>query len=156
MGIVEVFTIVISSIGMLLACAWIAAPLFQFADYTSHPIALTVGSVLLVAGLLLLCKSHVDLGANFSKSLAVRENHQLITNGVYRHVRHPMYLSFLIFSAGQAFVVPNYVAGPSFGVASILLVALRAGPEERMMVEEFGEDYETYRERSNLLIPGVW
>jgi protein-S-isoprenylcysteine O-methyltransferase Ste14 len=48
------------------------------------------------------------------------------------------------------------VAGPSSGVAFALLFALRVGPEERMMLEEFGKDYEAYIARTRRLVPGVW
>jgi protein-S-isoprenylcysteine O-methyltransferase Ste14 len=37
-----------------------------------------------------------------------------------------------------------------------LLIALRLGPEERMMLEEFGKDYEAYRVRTKRLVPGIW
>ena len=67
-----------------------------------------------------------------------------------------MYLALLIYSAGQALAVPNWVAGPSYGVAMLLLIALRLGPEERMMLEEFGKEYEAYQARTRRLIPGVW
>ena len=66
-----------------------------------------------------------------------------------------MYLSLLIFSAGQALVLPNYVAAACPVLAVVLVVALRVSREERMMVEEFGEKYETYRKQSKCLIPGV-
>ena len=59
-----------------------------------------------------------------------------------------MYLSLLLYSVGQALALPNWVAGPSYGVAFGLLFALRVGPEERMMLEEFGADYEAYRART--------
>jgi protein-S-isoprenylcysteine O-methyltransferase Ste14 len=53
-------------------------------------------------------------------------------------------------------VVPNWVAGPSYLISFSLLFALRVGPEERMLLEEFGEDYNAYRSRTRRLFPGVW
>ncbi len=135
---------------------WVASSLFAFADYPLHPVALITGTPCLAWGLWLFHRSHVDLGTNWSQTLEVRENHSLVTEGVYRRVRHPMYLSLLVFTAGQALVLPNYVAGPCPGVAMVLLLALRVSREERMMVEEFGEEYEVYRKKSKRLIPGVW
>ena len=73
-----------------------------------------------------------------------------------RYVRHPMYLALLVYSLGQALVLPNWITGPSYGVAMALLFALRLGPEERMMLEEFGKDYEAYMGRTRRLVPGVW
>ncbi len=67
-----------------------------------------------------------------------------------------MYAALLLYSLGQILVVPNWIAGPSYGVAMALLFAFRLGPEERMMLEEFGKDYEEYRGRSKRLVPGVW
>jgi protein-S-isoprenylcysteine O-methyltransferase Ste14 len=88
--------------------------------------------------------------------LEVQENHQLITEGVYRRIRHPMYSSLLIYATGHALLVPNYIAGPAFVVAMISLIAYRLSAEERMMVEEFGEDYREYCRRTKLLIPGLF
>ena len=67
-----------------------------------------------------------------------------------------MYLSLLIFSAGNALALLNYVAGPASLVAMLVIIAFRLGPEERMLLEEFGEQYEAYRKRSYRLIPGLW
>jgi len=53
-------------------------------------------------------------------------------------------------------VVPNWIAGPSYGVAMALLFAFRLGPEERMMLEAFGKDYEAYMGRTKRLVPGIW
>ena len=86
----------------------------------------------------------------------MQEKHQLVTQGIYRHVRHPMYLALLLYSLGQALVLPNWVAGPSYLVAIALLFVLRVGPEERMMLEQFGKDYEAYMTRTKRLVPGVW
>jgi len=129
---------------------------FVRANYPLHWLPLLTGGLCLVLGLWLFYRSHADLGANWSITLAVREEHQLITHGVYRWVRHPMYLALLIYSTGQALVLPNWLAGPSYGVAMVLLVAFRVGPEERMMLEEFGEEYEAYMVRTRRLVPGVW
>jgi protein-S-isoprenylcysteine O-methyltransferase Ste14 len=67
-----------------------------------------------------------------------------------------MYLALLIFSIGQLLAVDNWLEGPSYLVAMILLILFRIGPEERMMREEFGQDYEAYMARSWRLIPGIW
>jgi protein-S-isoprenylcysteine O-methyltransferase Ste14 len=53
-------------------------------------------------------------------------------------------------------VVPNWLVGPSYAVAVLLLVALRLKPEEQMMLEKFGRDYEVCRTTTERLIPGIW
>jgi protein-S-isoprenylcysteine O-methyltransferase Ste14 len=131
-------------------------PVFVFADYPLHPIPLVIGVLCLVLGLWLFHRSHADLGTNWSITLEVRENHQLVRDGVYRWVCHPMYLALLIYSAGQILAIPNWFVGPSYSVAMVLLFSLRVGPEERMMLEIFGEEYEAYRSVTKRLVPGVW
>jgi protein-S-isoprenylcysteine O-methyltransferase Ste14 len=67
-----------------------------------------------------------------------------------------MYLALLLYSLGQALVLPNWVAGPAYGVVFSILLALRLGREERMMLDRFGRDYEAYMARTRRLLPGVW
>ena len=155
-GPLEAALLTLAWLAFFLPLIWIVAPVFAFAEYSLRPVPLLAGIVCLAAGLWLFARSHADLGTNWSLTLEVRENHQLVTQGVYRYARHPMYLALLVYSVGQALVLPNWIAGPSYGIAMALLFAFRLGPEERMMVEEFGKDYEAYRRQTKCLIPGVW
>jgi protein-S-isoprenylcysteine O-methyltransferase Ste14 len=155
-GPLEIALLTIAWVAFFLPLIWIAAPVFAFADYPLHPIPLLTGVLCLMLGLWLFHKSHADLGTNWSITLEVREKHQLVMHGVYRWVRHPMYLALLIYSLGQALVLPNWLVGPSYGVAMVLVFSLRVGREEHMMLEEFGKDYEAYMATTKRLIPGVW
>jgi protein-S-isoprenylcysteine O-methyltransferase Ste14 len=156
-GKLEVLQLTASSIGSFLPLVWIVAPrVLSFADYRLRPAAFIAGCACIAMGLWYLYRSHADLGRNFSVTLEVREGHSLVTEGVYRHIRHPMYLAFFLYSAGQALVVPNWIAGPFYLVEMVLLFGLRVGPEERMMTEEFGREYEAYVGRTKRLIRGVW
>lgn len=155
-GRMEQTLLALTSLGFFLPLVWIFTPVLQFADYSLHPVPVIAGIFCLGLGLWFLFRSHSDLATNWSITLEIREKHQLITHGIYRHVRHPMYLALLLYSSGQALVLPNWVAGPSYLVAFALLFACRVGPEERMLVEEFGKNYEAYMARTKRLIPGVW
>jgi len=155
-GTLEIVLLTLAWLAFFVPLVWVVAPVFAFASYPLRPLPLTAGAVCLAVGLWLFAKSHSDLGTNWSITLEVREHHQLVTHGIYRTLRHPMYAALLIYSVGQALVVPNWIVGPSYGVVIVLLFALRLGPEERMMIEEFGKDYEAYRERTKRLLPGVW
>lgn len=155
-GRLEILLLTFAWVAFFVPLLWVATPLFAFADYPLHLVPLLAGIACFAAGLWLFARSHADLGTNWSITLEVRESHQLVTRGIYRRVRHPMYLALLVYSVGQALALPNWVAAPSYGVAMALLFALRLGPEERMMRERFGEDYEAYRKRTKRLVPGVW
>src|SRR6185295_7782434 len=104
-----------------------ASPIFSFAEYPLRRGPLVAGVMCLVIGLWLFYRSHADLGTNWSITLEVREQHRLITEGVYRRIRHTMYSALLLYSIGQALVIPNWVAGPSNLVAFAILFALRVG-----------------------------
>src|SRR5262245_9990042 len=132
------------------------SPVAGFANYPLHPGAFAAGVACYAVGLAIFWKSHADLGTNWSITLEVRENHSLVTTGSYRLVRHPMYLGLMLYSLGQALVLPNWIVGPSYVVALGLLVALRVRPEERMMRERFGAEYDAYAARTKRIIPGVW
>jgi protein-S-isoprenylcysteine O-methyltransferase Ste14 len=90
--------------------------------------------------------------------LEVRAAHTLVTRGVYRRVRHPMYASLLLFGLGQWLVVPNWLVAPTYFVAMALVFVFRLAreEEERMMAERFGQAYRDYAARSRRLVPGVW
>lgn len=144
------------SLGFILPLVWSVTGLLSFADYAFHALPFGAGVVCLVMGLWVLHRSHRALGTNWSNTLELREIHQLVTQGVYRHVRHPMYVALLLHGLGQALVIPNGVAGPSFLVPFALLVAARVAAEEQMMLEAFGDSYGRYRSHTKRLLPGVW
>jgi protein-S-isoprenylcysteine O-methyltransferase Ste14 len=155
-GGLETGLLIFATLTFLLPLVWTVSPVFSFADYPLHPSNFIVGTVGLAVGLWLFYKSHADLGRNWSTTLEIRDQHRLVTRGLYTVVRHPMYLSLLVYSAGQTLVLPNWIVGPAYGVAMALVFALRLYPEERMMLEEFGEQYEVYMRRTKRLIPGIW
>ena len=65
-----------------------------FADHAFHPALAWLGVLMFAAALWLFYRTHKDLGTDWSITLVVREQHNLVTNGVYAHVRHPMYAAF--------------------------------------------------------------
>ena len=152
----ETGLLVLAWVGFFVPLLWVASPTFVFAEYQLRTGPFAAGVICLWIGLWVFLRSHADLGTNWSVTLEVREEHRLITHGVYRWVRHPMYSALVLYAVGQALVIPNWVAGPANLIAFALLFALRVRAEERMMVDEFGAEYATYSARTKRLVPGVW
>jgi protein-S-isoprenylcysteine O-methyltransferase Ste14 len=152
----ETRLLILAWVGFLVPLIWITSPAFSFAEYPLRTGPLVAGVICFVIGLWLFYRSHADLGTNWSITLEVREQHRLITQGVYRRIRHPMSSALILYSVGQALVIPNWVAGPSNLIAFAVLFALRVRAEERMMVEHFGDEYAAYTARTKRLVPGVW
>ena len=141
---------------MIIPLLWVFSPLFAIADYPLNPVVFLAGVLVAASGLWLFRQSHVELGKNWSISLDLREGHQLVTSGLYRHVRHPMYTSIFLYALGQALVVPNWIAGPANLAAFLVLFAVRVQSEEQMMADKFGDQYRNYLAKTKRLIPGIW
>jgi len=141
--------------GFFMPLIYVFTPLFSFADY-SIPLAVGVaGVVVLIVANWVFWKSHKDLGGNWSPTLEIREDHKLVTNGIYRRIRHPMYLSIWLLVIAQAMILPNYAAGFAGLVPFAILYFQRVAREERMMLEEFGSEYEQYLQRTGRLFPRI-
>lgn len=128
----------------------------KFADYTFRPALGVLGTIVFAAALYLFYRSHKDLGTNWSIALDIRKTHALVTDGVYRLVRHPMYSAFWLNAVAQLLLLPNWIAGPAGLLGIALLYFARVGREERMMLETFGEEYRAYMGRSARLIPWIY
>jgi protein-S-isoprenylcysteine O-methyltransferase Ste14 len=152
----EKLLLMLAWIAFFVPVVWVSSGALAAWDYPLRSGMLAAGAVLYAFSLWLFWRSHGDLGTNWSMTLEVREGHSLVTRGVYRRIRHPMYTALLLFSVAQALTIPNLVAGPSYLVVMALLVALRLGPEERLMRETFGARYVEYAARSKRLVPGVF
>ena len=126
------------------------------ADYAFRPFQAWLGVAAAAGALAMFRLTHRALGRNWSISLEVRQSHRLVTDGIYRHVRHPMYSAFWLWALAQALLLPNWVAGLAGLVGFGTLYFLRVGEEERLMSETFGEDYRTYMARTARLIPWLY
>ena len=154
--LLETGLLVLAWVGFFVPLMWLASPVLSFAEYPLTFGPLTTGVMCLVVGLWLFYRSHADLGTNWSITLEVREQHRLITEGVYHRIRHPMYSALVLHSLGHALVIPNWVAGPSNLVAFAILFTLRVHAEEQMMSDRFGDEYATYAARTKRLVPRIW
>jgi protein-S-isoprenylcysteine O-methyltransferase Ste14 len=137
-------------------CIYVAAHVPRFADYSLIPPLSYLGIAVEVACLWMFYRSHRDLGHNWSVSLDLRERHTLVTTGVYRLVRHPMYAGFWLMALGQALLLPNWIAGPAGLVGFGVLFIGRVGREEAMMIDAFGDDYRSYMRRTSRVVPWVY
>lgn len=127
-----------------------------FADYAFQPWMGWVGLLVEVGFLWLFHASHRQLGKNWSVSLEIRDKHQLVTSGLYRFVRHPMYSSFWLWALAQFFLLSNAVAGLAGLVGVAILYFSRVGKEEAMMHQTFGAEYEAYAARTGRVVPRFW
>ncbi len=130
-------------------------PIFHFLNFAPvNAIVSSVGLILCVTGMTLLVWARQHLGRNWSQTVAVKKDHQLVTSGPYRYIRHPMYAGGFIACIGSAIVCG--------GVWIFLLVILgslflwRVGAEDKLMAQKFPNEYPDYKKRTKALIPFIW
>jgi protein-S-isoprenylcysteine O-methyltransferase Ste14 len=103
-------------------------------------------------GLLFTIWARRHLGSNWSGSVTIKADHELVTTGPYRITRHPIYTGLLIAFAGNALVVAEVRGLIAFGVAfAALWRKLRL--EERYMRDQFGQSYIDYQRKVAAIVP---
>jgi protein-S-isoprenylcysteine O-methyltransferase Ste14 len=153
-GVLEIVLLIGAWLGTtILPVVWAVTGFPARADYPLHPAPYSLGLLAMVAGLWLFYRSHADLGTNWSVTLQTRESHQLVTTGIYARIRHPMYSSMFLLGIAHLLFVPNWVVAPAYLLSFGVLYVLRVGHEERMMLNRFGPEYQTYMQQSGRLLP---
>jgi protein-S-isoprenylcysteine O-methyltransferase Ste14 len=125
-------------------------------SFLAFPLHRALGFILIMIGFAFLLAGQITLGRNHSSSVVIREDHRLITRGVYRFTRNPMYLGvILIIVVG----IPVYT--PSLrGCLTLLFLAPlflnRIRMEEALLTKEFGEAYLAYKKSTRKIIPFIY
>ena len=78
--------------------------------------------------------------------LQIVEGHQLVKDGLNKHLRHPVYLGEILRNCMHALFIR---------VGTIFLL-FRINAEEKMLVEAFGSDYEDYKRETKRLVPNIY
>jgi len=155
-GRLETTLLLISLSGLgVVPLFYVATETPRSAAYTFFPALAWLGFFFAVTALGMFHLTHRALGRNWSISLDVRENHQLVTNGIYRRVRHPMYSAFWLWAVAQALLLPNWVAGFAGLTGFGILFFGRVAREEQMMLETFGDCYRAYMARTGRIFPSI-
>jgi protein-S-isoprenylcysteine O-methyltransferase Ste14 len=149
----------LQSFGLMLAI--IAAfllpylPIFSFVNFAPvNPVLSGVGVILCVAGITFLVWARQHLGKNWSQTVSAKIGHELVMSGPYRYVRHPMYAGGLLAALGSAIV-----CGGAFIFLLVILGAFflwRVVAEDKLMEEQFPNEYPEYKKRTKALIPFIW
>lgn len=127
-------------------------PLLAWA--TVLPFVLRIAGVIIsVYGLYLFWVTHKALGANWSPLLEVRKRHQLITTGIYKYIRHPMYTAISVFTGGLGLISANLIVLLLPLIMFSFLCYIRIRDEEGMMISWFGDDYILYMRKTGKFFP---
>lgn len=113
-----------------------------------------IGIFFCISGAAIACWARILLGANWSLSVQKKEEHELIKNGIYSLVRHPIYTGLLLLFIGNAIIVGDYRA--IIAVVIVLISLLyKINKEEELLTNTFGEKYSDYKSKTKKLVPFV-
>jgi protein-S-isoprenylcysteine O-methyltransferase Ste14 len=76
-----------------------------------------------------------------------------MTEGPYRWMRHPMYTALFLLGVGFLLLTSNWAVGVPLIIALPILVAVRVGNEEALMIEQFGDEYRAYMQQTGRFLP---
>ncbi len=111
-----------------------------------------IGAAMTLSGFLFTVWARVHLGRNWSGIVTVKDEHELVTSGPYRLVRHPIYTGLLLAFLGSALALGEWRGVLALVIAwAALWRKLRI--EERWMRERFGDAYDRYAEDVPALLP---
>jgi protein-S-isoprenylcysteine O-methyltransferase Ste14 len=96
------------------------------------------------------------LGTQFTRNLQVMADHQLVTNGPYRTLRHPSYTGAVLMFVGVGVGLGNALSFAACLVLPAVGYIQRIPGEEAMLRLELGKPYAEYSSRTKRLLPGVW
>lgn len=133
--------------------AYGASDWLDFANYSLPSWAGWLGVVLIAGAVLVFWRAHADLGLNWSPTLEIREKHELVTRGIYGTIRHPMYASQWLWVLAQPLLLQNWIAGFINLLVFVPFYFLRVREEERLMLEQFGDQYRSYMQRVGAVLP---
>jgi protein-S-isoprenylcysteine O-methyltransferase Ste14 len=110
------------------------------------------GAILTALGLAFSLWARFFLGRNWSSSVRIGRDHELIRSGPYARIRHPIYSGLLFAALGTALVVGRWR-----GLAAVILFSIgfayKAKREERLLAQEFGLAFEEHRRRTGFFLP---
>ena len=119
-------------------------------------IGMITGFGFIIAGLIIRWIAIVQLGESFTVDVAVKNDAILKTDGIYGKVRHPSYLGILLIVLGFSVTMHSLMSWITFELPVLLAILYRIYVEERVLVNEFGDNYLKYRSTSKQLIPYVF
>jgi protein-S-isoprenylcysteine O-methyltransferase Ste14 len=151
----ELFFIRLTGAAMLLAYVYAFFPDTSSLGFCIPVAVRWTGAILMLAGNILFLLSHIYLGKQWSAELEIQPGHQLIVNGIYHWIRHPMYTGFLIFGLGLLLLSANLL-GCAYLPSVAIMIYFRLPSEEALLIDEFGEKYLEYHKTTSALIPGLY
>ena len=143
----------------LLGIHWLA--IYDFSQTQRHEsyaieVALTIVAIALIILSIIINQIAVRTLGKFFDRLTIKPGHQLITTGIYSRVQHPIYLSYILLFVGFCTLLQSSISLILLVIVCMIWFGNRIMIEEKMLLQEFGEDYKTYQQQTKRLFPFIY
>jgi protein-S-isoprenylcysteine O-methyltransferase Ste14 len=115
-----------------------------------------VGFLFIVIGVSVAISARKTLGTNWAHAFEyqIKQKQELVTNGVYKYIRHPIYTGLMLSLIGGELLAQSYLV---FGMIILVIGGYnQAKSEEKLLVAHFGDAYKKYMKRSKMFLPYLW
>lgn len=154
-AVVMVLLRVFGVIGWLSVITYLINPAWM--NWSEMPLpdgARWIGVVTGIVSVPLLYWLFKSIGRNITQSVKTRKEHQLVTSGPYRWVRHPLYSVGTLLFLSFALMASNWCIALS-SLLGLVMLMVRLPKEEQNLIEKFGDEYKNYMKRTGRLIPKI-
>jgi protein-S-isoprenylcysteine O-methyltransferase len=107
----------------------------------------------MLGGLILRWIAIITLDRSFSSHIEIMEDHQLVTGGLYRYIRHPAYTGMILFFFGWGLTFETWIGLLALFLLPLGALLYRIRIEENILKLHFGEIYHEYARKTRTLIP---
>lgn len=150
----ETLLLFLSFLGLyILPLVYIFSGWLEFANYALPVWAGGLGILLMILALYIIWRAHADLNKNEPPLQEGSESPRLVTGGIYRVLRHPIYTAMFLFAIAQALLIQNWIAGLLGALTFLPVYFIRVPREEKMMLERFGDQYREYMRHTSRILP---
>jgi protein-S-isoprenylcysteine O-methyltransferase Ste14 len=127
---------------------------FQIDGWMLYGLAIP-GALFILLGTVVNMAGRYELKGNWGNQIRIYKDHSLITTGIYRYIRHPLYSSTIMMLIGFAFLFQNVLVLVLVCFVFIPFMVYRARQEETELKAVFGEAFIQYQARTGMLIPRI-
>lgn len=98
--------------------------------------------------------AYKTLGENYSQDIAIKKDHQLVTKGPFKVIRHPQYLSQILLDIGAATATLSFILAP-LALVQIPFLFMRANLEDKLLEKHFSENFKNYKKKTGQIFPFI-
>lgn len=114
-----------------------------------------IGVISTILGLCIALIARYTIGKNWSGSIDIKKDHELITKGIYGYVRHPIYTGAFFMALGAALVFQQMFIWILLAVVVVFFI-IKYKQEEKFMTKYFPKEYPAYKKRVKAILPFIF